>query len=108
MPQTAVKQAAVKQAAVKAQQAPDYRLTAKFDVVCTADPNVTARVLELFALRGLVPLKITSSRFASGQIVTALWVDEVSETVAGVLAQKIRALVQVHDVGLEFHFKPAD
>jgi len=96
------------QSALPAEPArPTYSLTAKFSVLADADPNVTSRLLELFALRGLVPLKVSSSRFNNGTLVTRILVNEISESDAHVLASKLRQCVMVSEVGLEFQFSAA-
>ncbi len=74
--------------------------TAHFEVAAMAEPGVLIRILELYALRDLVPHRVRS-RIVGDRLLIEVEVAEVDDGEAERIAAKIRANVLVTSVRLQ-------
>jgi hypothetical protein len=76
-------------------------LTAAFGVRATADPQVTLRVLNLFAVRELTP-DLLRVRRQGDELFLHIEQAGVDEVTATYIAEKLRTLIPVSHVDVEF------
>jgi hypothetical protein len=76
------------------------RNQASFEATAEPDPGMLIRILNLFALRDHVPVRVRSRSFGD-RLQVAVDVHGLDETEADLIAAKMRALVGVSAVRLE-------
>lgn len=74
--------------------------TARYEVAALADPGILIRILELFALRDLVPHRV-KSRTLADRLLINVDVADVDDGEAERVAAKMRANVLVMSVRLQ-------
>ncbi len=74
------------------------RSTTDFTIRAEAEPQVMPRVLELFALRGLVPYRFEGRAVAGGGLRVDVSVAALSDVQANHLAARLRNIVLVESV----------
>lgn len=76
------------------------RQQASFEATAEPDPGMLIRILNLFALRDHVPVRVRS-RTLGNRLQVAVDVQDLAEAEAELIAAKMRALVGVSTVRLE-------
>jgi hypothetical protein len=76
------------------------RHQASYAATATPDPGMLIRILNLFALRDLVPLRVRS-RTLGNHLQVTVDVQDLAEAEAQLIAARMRALVGVSSVRLE-------
>lgn len=74
---------------------------AYFNLLAEGDPSTLPRVLELFALNGLIPRSVNARTSRKGRQLITICCAGLSDSKANVIAAKLAEQVLVQSVGLE-------
>jgi hypothetical protein len=72
-----------------------------YSVAAVAEPGTLSRVVEYFALNGIVPDFVRARRYITGRMIIDIRVAGLEAQRADVIAHKIRNCVLVHSVDME-------
>jgi hypothetical protein len=76
-------------------------LTVKYHITTDCDPASLSRVLELFALRGMIPSHVRSNKYNDDLLSIEIHITNVTDKEAQVILEKLHAQILVRFANIE-------